>query len=292
MTNLQSLSITFGDPEENPGISKCYLGFLTNLTKLKIDGQTIFFMDDDLSKLVNLEYLQIENCDITDNIFKHLPKLQTLKIYYCSKISGVGFKHLNKLRTLRLRGSSVTSGNFKYLTHLQELNCECSKYNDRTFAHLTNLRFLSVAQNHQIRGFFVHYTANLKALNLSSCTNVTNCAIKKIAEMNSLEYLDLSNCNQITDRGIIYLLRLKKLRVLSLLNCNITDQYFFVLRGLHSLDITNISLITKNGLKYLTGLHTLILSPCVKVSKALIEKYLSNVKNLAIKHLYGCGCGH
>lgn len=308
LTNLQDLSMNYCND-----LLQGQLGYLTNLTSLRIDHYNQS-LDHDFAKLIKLQKLHIRECQITDDTFAYLTNLRKLNVRICPQITGRGFEYLTNLNTLELYRCGITNENFDHLSNLQHLECSSSNYSDSSLAYLTSLKTLALNYNGQIHGVFIPYLTQLYALNLSGCDQISDYALGQIGTLKTIEYLNLSHCHAVTNEGIIslsncdqlsmlsldgcnitdpgvrHLGKIKKLRKLSLNGCYITGKNFFALKNLHSLDLTNVPWITDRGMKYLTNLNTLILSPCHQITKSCMDKVFSKIKNLHINHIRGCEC--
>jgi hypothetical protein len=60
---------------------------------------------------------------------------------------------------------------------------------------------------------YIQLLSEMRQLNLSECTKLSDAALFYLALMTKMETLNLSKCVQITDSGVIYLSRQQRLRV-------------------------------------------------------------------------------
>ena len=119
--------------------------------------------------------------------------------------------------------------------------------------------------------------ANLEAINLRTCDNVSDIGIGFLAENEKLTSIDVSFCGNISDSSLKHMASSnslsQSLRTLSISTCAITDD------GLVRLA------------KSMTKLQELHMGQCVKISDKSLEVVASHMKELSVIDLYGHGQG-
>ncbi len=229
------------------------IGALKNLKKLelktckKITGSFL----GDLNPEV--EYLDLENCQLTDDSAKHFSSLTRLKYLSLSqniKLSEESFEKLgdcHQLEELKLVSTQVGDGLFERLAPMQTLiklnvskcdkvtgfgvgqlaNCsklrnlvmmECGRINSpdlEPIGKLTSIKFLRLNET-RIRSDGFKYLKNLNNLedvSFNGCKWVDDAALKEICELPGVKRLYLNRCARPSDVGIGYLAQLPKLEV-------------------------------------------------------------------------------
>eukprot|EP01138_Halocafeteria_seosinensis_P012214 gb/GECG01012482.1/.p1 GENE.gb/GECG01012482.1/~~gb/GECG01012482.1/.p1 ORF type:complete len:288 (+),score=17.83 gb/GECG01012482.1/:1-864(+) len=144
--------------------------------------------------------LNVSGCTqtaITNEAFRHLPKLTQLCIHRCtqSTLTPEVFQHLSLLRHLE---ASSTSG----------------ALSDRSFSHLSLLTHLDIAEaiHAQISDLGFSYLRALKHFNMARCTHtsVTDHAFRHIP---ALTYVNVEGCNQptLSPTALVYLQQLQEI---------------------------------------------------------------------------------
>lgn len=162
---------------------------LATLRRLKVRNfnSDVFF--ENISSLLNLEQLEVINCDVTDAGLKHfrmLHKLKELRFILCFNIGNEGVSYLEGL------------------TQLENLELADSKVGD---AGLKTLRRLS----------------RLRNLDLSS-TEVSDEGLESLSAFQDLEVLSLRGNVQLTDKCLEHLKKLPKVRWVKLDSTQVTDK--------------------------------------------------------------------
>ena len=147
-----------------------------------------------ISKLTNLQALNLDGADLSNQGLKDLSNLRQLQYLYLSR-SGITDRTLEWLPT----GS------------LEQLISNQTKISDRGLKSIQKCR-------------------DLRKLNLSDC-HITDAGLPSIATLTELEELDLSN-TKITAKGLLQLIGLKKLLSLSVRNTLITAEDLPVVKQL------------------------------------------------------------
>ncbi|CAL8358286.1 unnamed protein product [Lota lota] len=160
----------------------------------------------------------------------------------------------------------------------------------------------------------------LRRLHAAECPRMTNACLESVATLKNLHYLDISHCNKVSDVGVRFLTEgpsAAKLRELNLSHCSrirdisvmrIAQKFLkpFHLNLSHCSSLTNCCLecltgskvcsldlsgcsIKDQGLGALEGvcLKKLVLSQCVHITDAGIEKLLkrlSDLEHLDVSH--------
>ncbi|MBA2369134.1 MAG: hypothetical protein H0V82_08950 [Candidatus Protochlamydia sp.] len=160
-----------------------------------------------VTHLVNLNHLEISNCEITDNDSAYIGKLFNLKylsIVECPEITDVFFNYIN------------------CLTHLTELKIEnCEEITAEGFVYLPQLKNLKVLHLNncgitQSGIFNISTFEPLQSLSLFSSEHIKDEHLKSLARLVNLEFLALHFCRQITNKGILYLYALPRLKLLNI----------------------------------------------------------------------------
>ncbi|MBI1271082.1 protein kinase [bacterium] len=192
-------------------------------------------------------------------------------------ISGKGFLHLRglPLKDISLTGSSVKNEWLKELTGLPLNTLSLAKTSvDATgIANLTGLKYL-------IR------------LDLVSCPNIDDDALKDIGRLTNLQEIRLSN-NRITDKALEYLADCKSLEVIELEHTAITDEGIRTIckmDKIESLGLSQCSNLTPEALRLIGARfpdirHLQIAK--MKLVPGQFAKYMKNANNLASVNLLG-----
>jgi len=195
-----------------------YIAGLTQLQRLIL--KECYLLNDRalgyLSSLVNLKYLNLRKCNITNNgmhIFTALTNLTHLNLScnpMCTKMNGLSYvAQLPQLKRLNLEDCLTGNKGFEYI------------------AELTNLTELSLAtfEDHDV------FT-----------DSISEVGLKFISRLKNLQKLDLTGCYFVNDVVIEIIGKLTNLKALGLQGCSITDIGFSSitkLTNLTSLDMAN-----------------------------------------------------
>jgi Leucine-rich repeat (LRR) protein len=233
----------------------------------------------DLSKLVNLETLDLSCGEITNKALEHikgLKNLQTLDLRN-TQVSDAGLamlKELKSLKQLYLTNCPVTDDG---LVHLRGLNLEAlyvggllDKVTDKGVRHLKELK-------------------NLQKLYVPHALGLTDDGLKELKELTNLRELNLCN-TKLTGEGLRHLSRLERLEILDLDGNHLTDDALKHLTGLQRLEVLNLgdNQVTDAGLEHLSGLKGLRLldlrrnQVTDKGIKALLE--LESLRRLSVAY--------
>jgi Leucine Rich Repeat (LRR) protein len=256
-----------------------------------------------LSRLKNLECLNLEGCEITDSWLRHLgglSKLEDLNLSGCEEITGGGLAHLKTLSNLISLDLSSCDGitdeglphlsGFEHLTHLNLAGCPITGDSFASLApvleNLTNLNLSWTPITDDGLASLTPFLKNVISLNLSCCDQLTDkglkslAALKKltslslgsvasdavlasVAELTNLIFLDLGHCKKITDSGLPFLMSLQKLRGLSLELC---------------INITNSTPLAK--LKHLAHLNVY---GCRNIQNSALRLLFEDLPHLTLK---------
>jgi len=190
-----------------------------------------------VSKIKDLEIINVSNTSITDDDLVHLsefPRLLSLNIGNCKKITDLGMaENLGELRELEelimnanktLTGAGFTAiRKRKGLSNLQFLEASNTAFGTQGLVGCQSLRDLEVLilGNCTIRDpamVGLKYCKNLVRIEMGyngALTDVGMLAFKEF-KLFKLEHLDLHNCGGITDVGVQTLRKYKNLKYLNL----------------------------------------------------------------------------
>ncbi len=165
------------------------------------------------------------------------------------------------------------------------------------FSVITSLDLSSSTITHQKFHEISLNCVNLKQLDLSDCSWVTDEGLQHVARLTYLEKFDLSECLEITDQGLQHIAGLANLRGLDLLNCSkITSnglRHIARLPTLQWLNLRGCSLVTDEGLRHiarLPSLQQLNLFACSKITDEGL-RYVAGLQNRESKGEAFCGGG-
>lgn len=192
-------------------------------------------------------------------------------------ISGRGFRHLRglPLKDISLTGSSVKSECLKELTGLplNALSLAKTSVDATGIANLTGLK-------------------NLIRLDLISCPNIDDGALKDIGRLTNLQEIRLSN-NRITDKALQYLAECKLLESIDLEHTAITDngiRTICKMENIRSLGLSHCSNLTPEALKLIAArfpdIRHLHIAE-MRLAPGQFARYMKNSTNLASVNLLG-----
>jgi F-box/leucine-rich repeat protein 14 len=276
-----------------------------------------------------LTYVDLSGCyNLTENVMeiaiqRELPNLNSLDLGLCKDVGdgtlGRIGTYCNNLRHLSLEGNTkITNAGLLLLAwgakELVSLNLKsCRNITDHGINVMavnadgsplgSKLEFLGL-QDCKLTDKSLAYISRgmpqLKRINLSTISGITDTGLKYLAEMPGLEEVNLRNCDNVTDLGLAYLSddtkRPSTLRVLDLSFCSsVTDAGLaHVAKGLKSLEKLSISscLVGDTGLlslgRGLTRLRTLDLGQCNNISEDGLAQMAAKAKSLRSVDVYGC----
>lgn len=297
--NLRDLIVDGVPTVESLNLSGCY-----NLTDAVLDNALS-------QELPSLTMLNLSLCkQITDStlgrIASYLKNLEWLDIGGCSNVSSNGVLliacGLKKLKVLNLRSLRlITDQAIEHLTGISHISVEgmphleylclqdCQKLTDVSLKHvgdkMNNLKVLNLSFCTNITNAGLRFLAKMPALlelNLRVCGNISDVGIGHLSVGNSrLTLLDVSFCERITNQSLIHISQgMFHLKSLSLGLCPIDDDGLQSLAeavgNLRSLDIGQCSRVTDRGLmiigEYLKNLESIDLYGCTRVTKVGIER--------------------
>jgi F-box/leucine-rich repeat protein 14 len=281
----------------------------------------------------NLESLNLigcynlTDCWLTNALTRNVDSLLELNLSMCKPISDISLEkiseHLKFLELLDLSGcSNITNYGLLLLSRglkrLKYLNLRsCRHISDTGIGHISGttpetigtngletLEFLGLQDCQKISDDALRHICcklnQLKCINLSFCSSITDFGLKHLSMMSNLREINLRSCDNITDTGLAHLSdgTAKHLQVLdvSFSSDKIGDQGLIhisqKLVHLKSLSLNACSGVTDEGLikisRTLNGLRILNLGQCNKITdKGLcaIGQHLVNLTNI---DLYGC----
>ncbi|MBN1796936.1 MAG: peptidylprolyl isomerase [Spirochaetales bacterium] len=295
LRNLLYLSL------ENANLKNKDLEHVKDLTGLKLLSlKEVYDINSDgikhLKDLINLEYLDVSNTDLTNEGLQYFASMKKLKYLDLrdTHVSGIGLKHIKDLKELRyldLSETRVSNAGLEYVSNLTDLETLvlilCKNFNDNGIKHLARLKKLKylyldyndVTDNGMT---FLKELKNLEALRISRL-EVTAESLKHIKDTEKLRVLNIEDIKikpkdldylksmknleklyleytGIDDRGIEIIAQwFKNLTVLDLSHTNITDKSLEIISRLQELREIYISRtnVTNEGIKYLAHLKKL-----------------------------------
>lgn len=245
-----------------------YLEYFPNIVFLNMEDTNL---DDEaapyLKKLVNLEYIIINNTAITSLAFAgSMPKLETIRASGTS-ISDTGLidiQNITGLKTLDLNNTQVTDAGMEYMKNLrglENLDVEGTLVTIEGLKLISGLPALkkinypkSIRDTEFFRNGMLHMLTVKSVVNLS-CAGITDTDLKTLERVTTIEMLDLRS-NKITDSGLASLKGNIHLNYLDLSHNKITDAGIESLAGfkrLANLDLSG-NRVTDKGLKRLKAL--------------------------------------
>jgi hypothetical protein len=152
------------------------LSLLTTLKRLDIRNSLV--SDYSIQKLVNLENLRASFTQISDEVFQNFPRLTTLNISFCRRI---------------------TNRVLKYLKNIADLNISFNEQmNDEGFDDLQKLEHLKIWRTNLTNRALLKVPSTLKTLDMS----YTSLDDSSIAKFKNLTRLDISGCLNLTYQGV------------------------------------------------------------------------------------------
>src|SRR6218665_225707 len=227
------------------------------------------------SNLKYLESLDVGGCsNVSDNgillIACGLKKLKILNLRSLRGISNKAVEHMTGISTMSVQG----------MPHLERLSLQdCQQLSDNSLKHIGEKM------------------SNLKVLNLSFCTTITDAGLRFLAKMPALQELNLRVCGNISDVGIGYLsagnLRLTSLDV-SFCERVTNQSLIHISQGMFHLKSLSLGScpIADDGLRSLaeaiSNLRSRDIGQCCRVTDHGLAIIAEHLKNLESVDLYGC----
>ncbi|RWS15146.1 F-box/LRR-repeat protein 14-like protein [Dinothrombium tinctorium] len=291
--------VTLGVPNlERLTLTGCY-----NLT----DEKLIFAFSEDNYSLTELNLSMCKQ--ITDRsilkIAQHLKFLQSLDLGGCSNITNSLLTtvrlQLKKLKRLNLRSCrNITDSGIAKLCGQTLSNCvdstHCINEEPNKVLEYLGLQDCQKLTDEALRYISVGFS-NMKSINLSFCSGITDVGLKHLSTISQLNELNLRSCVNITDAGIKYLSDAGlKLRSLDISFCDkIGDQSLsYISQGLcylHSLSLNSCS-ITDDGLmkiaQTLNDLSMLNIGQCNRITDKGLNAIAESCRSLRTIDIYGC----
>ncbi|KYQ88957.1 hypothetical protein DLAC_10546 [Tieghemostelium lacteum] len=269
-SNLTEISF-----QSNPYTIPIDATILENLSKSgKIEKVKLFDLgnitnEDIIHLSATCKHLYIVECPkVTDEIFKYLPVLETLKIGDCAGISGIGFQYLNQ--------STLKSVDISIGTYLSNINIEYVKYlkeieSVTTYISTKNVigEYLQVFTEIKFNTF-----VNLEPLHFSYFKKIR---VLKLPTSHSV-YND--QCIQILYDNLYDPKSLKHLSI----EGDITDKSMVYFKYLEKLEISYCATISSEEFKYLENLKYLSISRCMNITDDAF-KYLQHCKSFKIRDM-------
>mmetsp|Transcript_43870 Transcript_43870/g.83776 ORF Transcript_43870/g.83776 Transcript_43870/m.83776 type:complete len:577 (-) Transcript_43870:249-1979(-) len=258
---------------------------LTSLTVTTVDGKHVDIsegLNDQgllaLSKLVELETLELQNCDlITDEGMQELTSLRRIINVHISGSHRLTDKSAYLLATLKtlqevnLCEVRLTNHGMRELSGLPALRTlsviladlkEVERF--QYFAACSSLTCLNLRGNAEVRDATMQSVARLAGLSklcLAQCRKIGDGGVSTLAKhLNSLTSLDLSHCESITDFSVLAVAEVTSLADLDLSFTQVTDDALVALTklpGLTALSLYRCSRVRAEGIRVLGMMSTL-----------------------------------
>jgi len=145
-------------------------------------------------KLVNLTYLEIDNCKkLTEGCFNNLMKLTQLKVSNYWTLPEGCFNNLMNLTHLEIDNcEKIPEGCFNNLMNLTHLGIDkCIKFSKLIFDNLVNLTHLKLNKCKHIPENCFDNLVNLTHLKLNKCKHIPEHHFNKLSKLN---YLEINKC--------------------------------------------------------------------------------------------------
>lgn len=237
--------------------------YSTGATELSLSGLRLRSLPESITKLTQLESLDLSGCNTLKSIARltALKQLRTLSLIGCHNLTSISV--LSEFKNLKQLNLSISRRSIK----LSELS------------GLTQLTSLSLRGWHTLDSVdAISSLINLKRLDLSLCINLNN--IDALSSLDKLEYLDLAFCNKVN--SLKKLDRLKNLKSLNLTGLrDLTSINVSQLKKLTTLDLKHCESLRKiNSLSNLTNLQNLNLGYCIELTEFGEVSKLTDLKVL------------
>jgi Leucine-rich repeat (LRR) protein len=218
------------------------------------------FLEPLAGTIHTLDVSHIRRKTLTDEAFKHLAGIHTLKMSGCTKLTGEAFKYI------------------KGVQYLDMSVCDQSTIKDMHFSHLAGIHTLNMyaCSQRSITDNAFESLGGIQKLEISCCTQLSGTGFKHMGSLRSLE-LDTTNVRE----GFEYL---GNLRTLSLSGCDVGDCAFECLTGLEELNISACEHLTDNAIKHLASLVKLDMHWC----KTITDKAFQNLSQLRHLSMFDC----
>lgn len=210
---------------------------------------------DPLSKLVQLQDLDLTGTHVSESALSTLHPLTSLKILNIEPISDEGLQGLEPL------------------TSLQKLNLHhtVTDVGLRAVARMTGIHVLDLSQCQNVTECGLRALvslASLRTINLSGLP-ITNAALTVLGQIVSLTSVDLTDCGRITADGVWQLRALTELSTLKLSKCLGVDPTRSGLPHFNKLRVLDLHQVRMRALDcrlFTSKLETLDVSSCLTVS--------------------------
>ena len=285
---------------ESLNLSGCY-----NLTDSALDSA---FNRDQPSLLV----LNLSLCkDVSDSslgrISTHCKNLKSLDLGGCAKVTNAGLMFvswgLKQLEHLNLRSCrQISDHGIGQLAGIED-----TKATMPTTAAPSSIRDLGLQDCQKLTDDALKFASvgmpELRRINLSFCSSVTDTGLKSLARLPKMDDLNVRSCENVSDIGIGFLSGEEspasaRLRSLDASFCtNVSDaglrHISAGLPALRSLSMTTCA-VTDQGLERLAGgkagasLEELNVGQCVTLTDAGLKAVGDKMKSLRVLDLYGC----
>lgn len=214
--------------------SLTFLGKLSNLTKLSIDG---------MLNIPHHKSSPVVTDDVLEAMSGEMKSLRTLVIATRLDVTGLGLIHIANMTSLeslaleRGAGESLTDNGLKVLCSLGRLRLlritHCHELSDHSLNYLQRLQrleTLELSRSDNGSKFTdegarqISKVRNLRHLSLVGWEDLTDAGVYHISKMKTLEVLNLRYASHITDSGLDHLQCLKRLKQLDLADCRVTSK--------------------------------------------------------------------
>ena len=302
--NIECLNLSGCFSVTDVGLGHAFAHHIPSLSTLNL-SLCKQITDSTLSRIAqylpNLEVLELGGCcNITTSglmmLACGLKKLKLLNLRSCRHISDNGIEHLAGVSNMKVDGCLELE---TLILH------DCQKLTDQALKHismgLTNLKSINLSFCSSVTDSGLKFLAKmptLRELNLRNCNNVSDIGVGFLAEGGSrITSLDVSFCERIGDQTLIHISQgIFHLRNLSICACAISDEGLNkVVRTAHDMTTLNIgqcSRVTDKGLgligDHLKNLENIDLYGCTRITTVGLERIMQlpklNTLNLGLWH--------
>ena len=283
----------------------------------------LFYSVPELTNVDLAGCYNINECVMEVTIQRELPNLTHLDLGLCKDVGDGTLGRIgtfcHNLRYLSLEGNvritnagllllawgakELKSLNLKSCRNISDHGINVMALNDDGSPLGSKLEFLGL-QDCKLTDKSLAYISKgmpqLKRVNLSTISTITDGGLKSLALMPVLEEINIRKCDNVTDQGLAYLSddsrKPSKLKFLDLSFCSSVTDFGLShvaqgLKNLVGLSISN-SLVGDTGLLNLANglvhLQTLALGQCNNITEGGLIKMAIKAKSLRMIDIYGC----
>jgi len=214
----------------------------------------------EFGELQGLTYIDLSNTNVADRHFHNFQGVKVLKLNNCRDVTGAGFEYLKGIRELHIENNDINGDTFQWLKGIQILNIKGNNLiTDEAFRKLndSSIHTLDISRTN-LNGSCFQWLQGIHTLDMMDCDQIQNDSLRWLK---GIKVLNMSLCYQITN-----LQWLKGIHTLYMRGCSgVTVESFRSLKGIHFLDMSRCD-ISGECLKYLTGIHSLIIDDCHYIS--------------------------